>query len=163
MIAAVSGLITVSTHADHRSGSLSAATMTGYIIGFMALFVLCGIGNGAVYKMIPAVFESRSYSVKAVEAERRHWSRAMSGVVIGIVAAIGTLGGVLINLALRQSYLSTGSETTAFCFFLLCYLIGSVLTWWTYVRRSSAARQTVVVGAAESEPSELLPTNTYGS
>ncbi len=163
MIAAVSALIAVSSHADHRSGPLSATIMTGYIIGFMALFVLCGIGNGAVYKMIPAIFEARSHSMNVIEAERRHWARAMSGVVIGIVAAIGTLGGVLINMALRQSYLSTGSETTAFCFFLLCYLIGSVLTWWTYVRRPSAARPTLIAAQAASELSELSPAKTYGS
>src|SRR5271166_1251202 len=163
MIAAVSALIAVSSHADHRSGPLSATTMTGYIIGFMALFVLCGIGNGAVYKMIPAIFEARSHSMNVIEAERRHWARAMSGVVIGIVAAIGTLGGVLINMALRQSYLSTGSETTAFCFFLLCYLIGSVLTWWTYVRRPAAASRTLIAAQAASELSELSPAKTYGS
>jgi MFS transporter, NNP family, nitrate/nitrite transporter len=162
MIAAIGGLIAVSAHADHRHGPLSAATMASYIIAFMALFALCGIGNGAVYKMIPAVFESRSHSMSAVEAERRHWARAMSGVVIGIVAAIGTFGGVLINLALRQSYLSTGSETTAFCLFLLCYLIGSVLTWWTYVRRSSAVRQTVVVAQAESEMAGVSAAETGG-
>jgi len=160
MIAAVSGLIAVSAHADNRSGPLSAASMTGYISGFMALFVLCGIGNGAVYKMIPAVFESRSHSMNVAEAERRHWARAMSGVVIGIVSAIGTLGGVLINLALRQSYLSTGSETTAFCSFLLCYLIGSVLTWWMYVRRPSAVRRTLIAAQAASELSKLSPANT---
>lgn len=163
MIAAVSELIAVSSHADHRSGPLSATTMTGYIIGFMALFVLCGIGNGAVYKMIPAIFEARSHSMNVIEAERRHWARAMSGVVIGIVSAIGTLGGVLINLALRQSYLSTGSETTAFCSFLLCYLIGSVLTWWMYVRRPSAVRRTLIAAQAASELSKLSPANTGGS
>lgn len=156
MMAAVSVLIAVSAHADD-AGHLSAATMTGYIIGFMTLFVLCGMGNGAVYKMIPAVFEARSRLANVIEAERRHWARAMSGVVIGIVAAIGTLGGVLINLVLRQSYLSTGSETTAFCCFLLCYLIGSVLTWCMYVRRSSAVRQTLVAGQPVSELSELSP------
>jgi MFS transporter, NNP family, nitrate/nitrite transporter len=163
MIAAVSGLIAVSAHADNRSGPLSAATMTGYIIGFMALFSLCGMGNGAVYKMIPAVFESRSHSMNAVEAERRHWARAMSGVVIGIVAAIGTLGGVLINLAMRQSYLSTGSETAAFCLFLLCYLIGAVLTWWMYVRQSSDVRRTLIAAQAASELSVLSPAKTGGS
>ncbi|ORW85312.1 hypothetical protein AWB92_27915 [Mycobacterium sp. IEC1808] len=56
MIAAVSTLIVVSAHADNRSGPLSVTTMTGYIVGFMALFVLCGIGNGAVYKMNPGGF-----------------------------------------------------------------------------------------------------------
>lgn len=157
MMAAVSVLIAVSSHADHRSGVLGASTMTGYIIGFMALFALCGIGNGAVYKMIPAVFEVRSRSVKATDAECRHWARAISGVVIGVVAAIGTLGGVMINMALRQSYLSTGSETTAFGFFLLCYLVGSVLTWSMYVRRSSAVGSTVTraQAAPELSPAEI--------
>ncbi|BBZ43477.1 MFS transporter [Mycobacterium parmense] len=155
MIVAVSALIVVSVRADERSGQLSTAIMTGYIIGFMALFVLCGVGNGAVYKMIPAVFEARSRRTGLVETERRHWARAMSGVVIGIVAAIGTLGGVVINMTLRQSYLSTGSETTAFCVFLLCYLVGSVLTWWMYVRRSSDVRQTVVTAPAAPDLSEF--------
>ena len=163
MIGTVSLLIAVSAHADHHLGPFSTADMTGYITGFMALFVCCGIGNGAVYKMIPAVFEARSHQTNIVEAERRHWARAMSGVVIGIVAAIGTLGGFFINMALRQSYLSTGSETTAFCFFLLCYLIGSVLTWWMYVRRSSAARQTGIVAQATSELSEWSPVKTRGA
>jgi MFS transporter, NNP family, nitrate/nitrite transporter len=101
--------------------------------------------------------------MNAVEAERRHWARAMSGVVIGIVAAIGTLGGVLINLAMRQSYLSTGSETAAFCLFLLCYLIGAVLTWWMYVRQSSAVSRTLIAAQAASELSVLAPAKTGGS
>jgi NNP family nitrate/nitrite transporter-like MFS transporter len=157
MIGTVSVLIAVSARADHHLGPLSTADMTGYIAGFMALFVLCGIGNGAVYKMIPAVFEARSHRMNIMEAERRHWARAMSGVVIGIVAAIGTLGGFFINMALRQSYLSTGSETTAFCFFLCCYLVGSVLTWWMYVRHSSAVRRTAVPAQAAAELSGLRP------
>lgn len=157
MIVTVSALIAVSAHTDHRLGPLSTADMTGYIAGFMTLFVLCGIGNGAVYKMIPAVFEARSQRMNVVAAERRHWARAMSGVVIGVVAAIGTLGGFVINMALRQSYLSTGSETTAFGFFLLCYLVGSVLTWWVYVRHSSVVRQTAVAGHPAAAVSELAP------
>jgi NNP family nitrate/nitrite transporter-like MFS transporter len=85
------------------------------------------------------------------EGERHHWSRAMSGAAIGFISAIGTLGGVLINLTLRQSYLSTGSETTAFCFFLVCYLSGAVITWAMYVRRPSAASSTVVAVDAGAE------------
>lgn len=142
MIVAISELITVSACADSRSGRLEPAIMAGYVAGFMVLFVLCGVGNGAVYKMIPAVFESRSNRMAIGAAERRHWARAMSGAVIGVVAAIGTLGGFLINMALRQSYVNTGSETAAFCVFLLCYLTGSVLTYRVYVRHSSDVRQT---------------------
>jgi MFS transporter, NNP family, nitrate/nitrite transporter len=151
MIAAAGLLVAVSAYADYRTGPASGVIMACYIVGFIALFVFCGIGNGSLYKMIPAVFEARSHSMNVSEAERHHWSRAMSGAVIGFVSAIGTLGGVLINLALRQSYLSTGSETAAFCFFLVCYLSGAVITWAMYVRRPSAARSTVVAAEAGAE------------
>jgi MFS transporter, NNP family, nitrate/nitrite transporter len=153
MIVAAGLLVAVSTYAENNPAS--GAIMAGYIVGFIALFVLCGIGNGSLYKMIPAVFETRSHSMCVSETERRHWSRAMSGAVIGFVSAIGTLGGVLINMALRQSYLSTGSETAAFCFFLVCYLTAAVLTWRMYVRRPAAARSTVVVVQAAAELSAV--------
>jgi len=42
-----------------------------------------GIGNGAVYKMIPSIFEARSRSLQVSESEREEWSRAMSGALIG--------------------------------------------------------------------------------
>lgn len=72
------------------------------------------------------------------ETERRHWSRLISGVVIGFVAGFGTLGGVGINLALRQSYLSTGTMTSAFWIFMGFYVVAAVLTWTMYVRQPRA-------------------------
>ena len=33
----------------------------------------------------------------------------MSGALIGIAGAVGAFGGVLVNLAFRQSFLSSGS------------------------------------------------------
>jgi NNP family nitrate/nitrite transporter-like MFS transporter len=128
-------LVTASTLDDQSRGPTSAATMAAYIGGFMALFILSGIGNGAVYKLIPSVFETRSHRLKVDEAERRHWSQAMSGAVIGFVAAFGALGGVGINLALRQSYLSTGTDTPAYWIFLAFYVFAAVLTWTRYMRR----------------------------
>ena len=95
--------------------------MVGYAVGFVALFILSGIGNGAVYKMIPSIFEARSHTLQLGEDERRQWSRSMSGALIGLTGAIGALGGVGVNLALRQSYLSSGTATSAFwAFALLC-------------------------------------------
>src|SRR6202040_356020 len=44
-------------------------------------------------------------------------------------------GGVVINLALRQSYLSSHSATSAFWIFLAFYALASVVTWLMYVRR----------------------------
>jgi MFS transporter, NNP family, nitrate/nitrite transporter len=135
MILAAGLLVGVSTHNDHSRGAATAATMVGYIVGFIALFVLSGAGNGSVYKMIPSIFEARSRSLNISEPERQHWSRAMSGALIGFAGAIGALGGVGINMALRQSYLTSGSATTAFWIFISFYLAASVLTWAMYVRR----------------------------
>ncbi|MCV7399320.1 NarK/NasA family nitrate transporter [Mycobacterium fragae] len=131
-------LVGISTLDDHTPGP-TTITAVGYIGGFMVLFVLSGFGNGAVYKMIPSVFDARSHLLNVSEAERRHWSEATSGAVIGFVAAFGALGGVGINLALRQSYLITGTDTPAYWIFLAFYVIAAIVTWTRYVRRPPAA------------------------
>ena len=66
-------------------------------------------------------------------------------MVFGYFAgAIGALGGVGINLALRQSYLSSGSASTAFWIFLAFYVLASAVTWFRYVRRPAATGVTMV-------------------
>jgi MFS transporter, NNP family, nitrate/nitrite transporter len=135
MILAAGILVSASTFGSHAGGPVPAATMMGYVIGFFALFILSGIGNGSVYKMIPSIFEARSRSLQVSETERRQWSRSMSGALIGFAGAIGALGGVGVNLALRQSYLNSGTATAAFWAFAFFYVAASVLTWAMYVRR----------------------------
>lgn len=142
-------LVIASTLDDHNSGRATNATMVGYIVGFMALFILSGIGNGSVYKMIPSVFEARSHRLNVGEGDRRHWSQAISGAVIGFVAAFGALGGVGINLALRQSYLSTGTDTPAYWIFLGFYVFAAGLTWKRYVRRPSSGRSEQATAATQ--------------
>src|SRR5690242_2390208 len=117
MILAAVLLLGVSRHDDVTPGAATMTTMVGYVVGFIALFILSGIGNGSVYKMIPSIFEARSRSLDISESGRQHWSRAMSGALIGFAGAVGALGGVGINLALRQSYLAGGSATAAFGIF----------------------------------------------
>jgi MFS transporter, NNP family, nitrate/nitrite transporter len=152
MILAAGILVSASTfgdHGDHRAaGPVPAAAMIGYVAGFIALFILCGIGNGSVYKMIPTIFEARSRSLQVSETERRQWSRSMAGALIGLTGAIGALGGVGVNLALRQSYLSNGTATAAFWAFALFYVAASVLTWALYVRRPLQATALAVPEAA---------------
>jgi len=153
MIAAAVLPVGLSTYDDHTRGPShiygppTTTTIVGYVAGFIALFILAGMGNGSVFKLIPSIFEARSRSLNAGEAERRHWARSMSGALIGFVAAVGALGGVGINLALRQSYLSTGTETSAFWIFLASYVVAAILTWRRYVRRPVSAP-----GVPRSEP-----------
>ena len=142
MILAAGLLVAISTMDDHSAGAATATTMAGYVVGFIALFLLSGFGNGSVYKMIPSIFDARSRSLDLSEADRVNWSRAMSGALIGFAGAVGALGGVGINLALRQSYLSSGSATSAFWIFAVFYVVASVVTWARYVRRPGMAEIT---------------------
>jgi NNP family nitrate/nitrite transporter-like MFS transporter len=139
MILGAGILVGVSMLDDHTKGSATGAMMAGYVIGFIVLFLLSGIGNGSVYKMIPSIFEARSRSLDVPEADRVAWSRAMSGALIGFAGAVGALGGVGINMALRQSYLSSHSATTAFWIFLTFYVVACGVTWAMYVRRPVSA------------------------
>jgi NNP family nitrate/nitrite transporter-like MFS transporter len=142
MILAAGMLVAISMFDDHTAGAANSLMMIGYVIGFVALFLLSGLGNGSVYKMIPSIFEARSHSLQVSEEERQRWSLSMSGSLIGFAGAIGALGGVGINLALRQSYLSSGSATAAFWIFLAFYVVASACTWFRYVRRPAATAVT---------------------
>jgi NNP family nitrate/nitrite transporter-like MFS transporter len=139
MILGAGILVGVSMLDDHTKGAATGAMMVGYVVGFIALFLLSGLGNGSTYKMIPSIFEARSRSMDVPEADRVAWSRAMSGALIGFAGAVGALGGVGINMALRQSYLSSHSATTAFWIFLTFYVVACAVTWAMYVRRPVSA------------------------
>jgi MFS transporter, NNP family, nitrate/nitrite transporter len=139
MMASAATLIVVGTVEDPHAGPVSRSTMAGYVACFIALFILAGLGNGSVYKMVPTIFETCSRSLDMSESEQRQWSRLISGIVIGFVAGVGSLGGVGINVALRQSYVSTGTMTSAFWIFLAFYVFAALLTWFRYVRRPLVA------------------------
>ncbi|MBS9533339.1 NarK/NasA family nitrate transporter [Mycobacterium sp. M1] len=134
------GLLVATSIADDRTpGTVTAVEIVGYIAGFMVLFVLAGMANGSVLKMIPSIFEERSRSLDLSDTERRQWAQSHSGALIGFSTAVGALGGVGINLTLRQSYASTHTETPAFWIFLAAYAIAAALTWVMYLRHRSPA------------------------
>ncbi len=141
MIAAAGWLVMFGEMADATHGALSGGGLAAYVAGFVALFMLSGIGNGSVYKMIPSIFDAKAQSIDDLgKAEKADWSRRMSGALIGIAGAIGALGGVGINIALRASYLSPAkSATMAFWVFLSFYVLCALITWWAYVRTPSRA------------------------
>ncbi|NMN96014.1 MFS transporter [Antrihabitans stalactiti] len=123
---------------DGRPGA-SGAVLVTYIVAFIALFILSGIGNGSTYKMIPSIFEAKSKSLEGkTRLEQAAWSRNMSGALIGFAGAIGAFGGVLINLVLRQSYLGADkSATSAFMVFAAFYVVCAIVTWAVFLRTPS--------------------------
>jgi NNP family nitrate/nitrite transporter-like MFS transporter len=138
--------------ADRNNGVASGATMAFLVVGFIALFVLSGFGNGAVTKIIPSVFEAKSKSLPLPRAEQAAWSQNAGGALIGFVGAIGSLGGVGINMVLRSSYSATASATTAFWVFLAFYVVCAAVTWTVFLRRPrlSVPTDSDVVVEAES-------------
>jgi NNP family nitrate/nitrite transporter-like MFS transporter len=110
-----------------------------FFVGFVALFVLSGVGNGSTYKMIPAIFGSKAQLRVADGADSTaatHEARRLANALIGIAGAIGAAGGVLVNVAFRQSFLSTGTGNGAYVAFIGYYLLCAVLTWAVYLRAS---------------------------
>jgi len=112
-----------------------------FTAGFIALFVLSGIGNGSTYKMIPSIFFGKAKVAMAAGETKEAallQARRLAGAVIGIAGSIGALGGVLINLAFRQSFLTTKSGIPAFWTFLAFYALCVAVTYVVYLRRAPA-------------------------
>ncbi len=139
MIFAAGILVATGTSDDATKGAPTSGQMAGYVIGFILLFILSGIGNGSTYKMIPSIFEAKAQDKEGWSAEEKAaWSRRMSGALIGFAGAIGALGGVFINIALRVSYVGAAkSATNAFWVFLAFYVICTVVTWVVFLRVQS--------------------------
>jgi NNP family nitrate/nitrite transporter-like MFS transporter len=128
------------TRDDAHHQTIGTGIMLSYVAGFILLFIISGVGNGSVYKMIPAIFAAKSLALNELSpVDVIGWERAMSGALIGIAGAVGALGGVGINVVLHASYAGPAkSATTAFWVFLVFYLVCVAVTWVAYVRRRDA-------------------------
>jgi MFS transporter, NNP family, nitrate/nitrite transporter len=109
-----------------------------FFVGFGMLFVFSGIGNGSTYKMIPAIFHAKAQlevagGVDLTAADHRAIRR--SGALIGLAGAIGALGGVLVNLTFRQSFLTLKNGDGAYLAFIACYAVCCLVTWAVFMRQ----------------------------
>jgi NNP family nitrate/nitrite transporter-like MFS transporter len=149
-------LVIAGSRGDAAGGATRGGVMVAYVVGFVALFIISGIGNGSVYKMIPVIFAAKSIRpTDMTSVEAATWARTMSGALIGIAGAIGALGGVGINLVLRASYAGHAkSATNAFWVFLGFYLVCVALTWLVYVRPATHGRP-AKQAATEIQPAHL--------
>jgi NNP family nitrate/nitrite transporter-like MFS transporter len=119
-------------------------SLTMFITGFIALFVFSGIGNGSTYKMIPALFAdkaARKIHAGADTAASLAEARRLSAALIGFAGAVGAFGGVMVNLAFRQSFLTTHTGNAAYVAFLSFYGVCFIVTYAAYVRPGAGASQ----------------------
>ncbi|XVQ15364.1 nitrate/nitrite transporter [Spirillospora sp. CA-255316] len=113
------------------------ASLPMYLTGFILLFVFSGVGNGSTYKMIPAIFRAKAQLGVANGGDpdaAEHEARRMAGALIGIAGAIGAFGGVLVNVAFRQSFLTYKTGDAAYIAFIAFYALCFALTWLVYLR-----------------------------
>lgn len=106
-----------------------------FLVGFVALFALSGLGNGSTYKMIPGIFQAKALARGMSGEDAAAYGRRLSGAAMGLIGAVGALGGLGINLVFREAFLSSGSGTAAFVTFLGFYAVCCAVTWAVYLRR----------------------------
>ncbi|MFE5404646.1 nitrate/nitrite transporter [Streptomyces sp. NPDC056580] len=127
-----------------------AKSLALFVPVFVVLFVLSGLGNGSTYKMIPGIFQAKALAGGLTGEAAAARGRRLSGASMGLIGAVGALGGVGINLAFRQSFLSYGSGTGAFVAFLVFYGVCFAVTRAVYLRRP--ATRAVSTLTAETKP-----------
>jgi NNP family nitrate/nitrite transporter-like MFS transporter len=122
-------------------GASAIHSLGVFTAGFVLLFVLTGIGNGSTYKMIPAIFRGEAkVAIAGGAQESAAFARArrLSGAAIGIVGAVGALGGLFINLAFRQAFLTAKTGDPAYWSFLAFYVVCAAVTFAYYLRPAPA-------------------------
>jgi NNP family nitrate/nitrite transporter-like MFS transporter len=133
-----------------------------FMASFLVIFMLTGVGNGSTYKMIPSVLGR----VDSGGLARTGWTKRMVAAVIGIAGAFGALGGVLVQVvirdaSLRVSALESGAKSPAqkaaialthsawmapaLWAFLAAYTVLGTVTYLVYVRPWSHRRAEVAV------------------
>ncbi|MBB4889585.1 NNP family nitrate/nitrite transporter-like MFS transporter [Streptomyces netropsis] len=138
--------VTLATFAAMTAGTALILTASRlhlpalFLGAFAALFVLSGIGNGSTYRMIPALHRAkardRALTGGADPAATEAAAHRRATALIGLAGAIGAFGGVLVNVAFRQSFLTFHNGDAAYLAFLAFYVACSALTWIVYLRPS---------------------------
>ena len=138
---------------QHRS-------FAAFFASYLVIFLLSGLGNGSIYKMIPSVFAvaGQRHALAAggdAGAVAKDFKR-QAAAVIGIAGAIGAFGGVLVQVVFRQASLNVSAlvkaaktpaakvavatahstwSVPALWVFLAAYVVFAVVTWLVYLRR----------------------------
>jgi len=130
--------VTIGSFALLAVGALGAVdglrthSFATFFCSFLVLFLGAGIGNGATYRMIPAVFRAGLAPAHLPSA------RKTAAGCIGIAGAVGAYGGFLIPRGFAMAKATYGSLVPALWVFVAAYVLMAATTWAVYARRGSA-------------------------
>lgn len=138
MIAAVFGVL------HFLPGGASGGSFSGFLVLFMLLFVLTGVGNASTFRMIPVIFRNQHERWAArKDATARTAAVRQAGIesaaVIGFSSAIGAYGGFFVPKSYGTSIALTGGPEAALYTFIAFYVSCVAITWWWYFRKGAEA------------------------
>lgn len=111
---------------------------------FMLVFASTGIGNGSTYKMIPAIFRREAELATTPGTDERQTALVgatkKSSAAVGIIGAVGAIGGFLIPIAFNSPWVSDPLDATkaAFVAFTVFYAVCALITFAVYLRPQRA-------------------------
>ncbi len=121
-------------------GGQSPGNFYGFLLSFLFLFFLTGIGNGSTFAMIPVIFNTlaqRRHAAGGPDGQARADAEGAkeSAAVLGFSGAMGAYGGFFIPKSFGTSFELTGTPYAALVFFVVFYAVSIAVTWWYYSRR----------------------------
>lgn len=137
VMAASTGGVLLALRGKSDSGAFAV-----FLALFLVLFVTTGIGNGSVFRMIPAIFLAEQQRA-ALFADADGRARAVknankeSAAVLGFSSAVAAYGAFIIPRAFGSSLARTGGPDMALYCFAAFYLTCLAVTWWWYYRKGT--------------------------
>ncbi|OCB54453.1 MFS transporter [Mycobacterium parascrofulaceum] len=119
--------------------SVNAKNLPAFFASFMFLFVATGVGNGSTYRMISRIFVLKGELAGGDPDTMVHMRRQAAGA-LGVISSVGAFGGFVVPLAYAWSRSHFGSIEPALRFYVGFFLALLVVTWFCYLRRTSAYR-----------------------
>ena len=129
-----------------------------FFASYVVIFLLSGLGNGSIYKLIPTVFAGFGQQHAAATGTHPHVAavefKRQAAAVIGIAGAIGAFGGVLVQVVFRQASLNVSAlvkaaktpaqkvavaaahatwSVPALWVFLGAYVVFAIVTWAAFM------------------------------
>lgn len=109
-----------------------------FFFSFILLFAFTGIGNGSTYRMVPSIFNRLRDATGDTSAEVALDYKRQSAGAVGIISAIGALGGFAIPFIYMYSQrIFDGSIVPALQLYVGGFVFLALLTWIFFLRRGS--------------------------
>lgn len=133
MVLAVVGVLNFIPHAD-QGGSFQ-----GFLIMFLLLFALTGVGNASTFRMIPVIYmtEHQRAAAGRSDAQINIDAAKEAAAALGFAGALGAYGGFFIPKSFGTSIAATGGPDAALYGFIIFYLSCIIMTWWYYSRKNA--------------------------